>query len=286
VRLAPLALLAVAAALAGCGSGSDPRAATPTQTAPPPPSPKQTVVWAVGDGADGSAAAKTLAALIAKDRPARFLYLGDVYPAGTQGDFQRGYAPTYGRLRKLTDATSGNHDWPNRRLGFLPYWQAARGRAQRPYYSFRLAGWRFLDLNSEAPHGAGSSQLSWLRGQLKPPGTCRLGFWHRPRFSAGPHGDAPDMSPVWNAMRHRARLVLTGHDHVLERYRLRDGLSEYVAGAGGANLYSLHGDPRLAFARAGTTGALRMLLEPGKATLEFRSSSGRLLDRSRVTCRA
>jgi hypothetical protein len=273
--------------LAACGS--TPRAAEPAQPAqvtPPAPGPGQTVVWAVGDGADGSSQAKRLAGLIAKDRPARFLYLGDVYPAGTARDFQRGYATTYGALRTITDPTPGNHDWPRRRLGYLPYWKAARGRPQRSYYAFSIAGWRFLDLNSEAPHAKGSAQLGWLRGQLKVPGTCRIAFWHRPRFSAGPHGDAPDMAPVWNSLRTHARLVLAGHDHTLQRYRLRQGLSEYVAGAGGSILYRNRRDSRLSFSRSGTTGALRMLLEPGKATLEFRSSSGSLLDRSRVTCRS
>jgi hypothetical protein len=60
-------------------------------------------------------------------------------------------------------------------------------------------------------------------------------FWHRPRFSAGTvHGDAPDVTPLWNAIRGHARLVLNGHDHVMLRYRPRDGLTEYVAGSGGA----------------------------------------------------
>jgi hypothetical protein len=31
-------------------------------------------------------------------------------------------------------------------------------------------------------------------------------------------------------------------------------------------------------------GALRMVLKPGRALLQFRSPSGRLLDRSRRTC--
>jgi hypothetical protein len=127
--------------------------------------------------------------------------------------------------------------------------------------------------------------VGWLKKQLTQPGTCRIAYWHRPRMSAGPHGDAPDMAPVWNALRSHARLVVGGHDHSLQRFRRRGGLTQLVAGAGGSILYSDHADPRLAFARAGKTGALRILLEPGSATLEFRSVSGRLLDRSRASCR-
>jgi hypothetical protein len=276
------ALLGSCVLLAGCGAAEK----LTVGQASPLPAEGRTVVWSVGDGGDGSAAARKLAALIKRDEPERFLYLGDVYPAGTRTDFRRRYAPAYGRLRRITEATPGNHDWPNRRSGFLSYWKAAKGRTQRAYYSFSVAGWRFLNLNSEAPHGEASAQLVWLRKQLAAPGTCRIAFWHRPRFSAGTvHGDAPDTAPLWNSLRGHARLVLNGHDHTLQRFRKRDGLTEYVAGAGGSILYRNRRDSRLAFGRAGVTGALRLLLEPGKATLEFRSSSGRLLDRSRATCR-
>lgn len=278
----------LSAALGGCAGGAG-RAAAPAQAPPPPvPTAGQRVVWAVGDGADGSAAAKKLAARIARDKPYRFLYLGDVYPVGSATDYRVNYATTYGPLRRVTEPTFGNHEWFNRRTGFLPYWRKVKGHTQRSYYSFKLAGWQFLDLNSEAAHGKGSAQLTWLRKQVAAaPGTCRIAFWHRPRYSAGTvHGDAPDVAPLWNALRGHARLVLNGHDHTLQRMRLRSGLTEYVAGAGGANLYGNRKDSRLAFGRAGLQGALRMVLEPGRATLEFRSTSGKLLDRSHARCHA
>ena len=245
------------------------------------------VVWATGDGADGSRAARSMASRIAADRPDRFLYLGDVYPNGTAADFSRNYATTYGRLARITEPTPGNHEWGNRNSGYRPYWRRAKGRAQRDWYSFRLGGWELLNLNSQAPHGTSSAQLRWLRARLRAaPGTCRLAFFHRPRYVArGIHGDAPDIAPLWNALRGRARLVLGGHEHSLQRLRRRDGLTQLVAGTGGAVHYRLARDPRLAWGRAGTTGALRIALEPGSARIEFRSSSGRVLDRSRATCR-
>jgi hypothetical protein len=42
--------------------------------------------------------------------------------------------------------------------------------------------------------------------------------------------------------------------------------------------------PSLAWGRDDVDGALRMVLRPGRALLEFRAPSGRLLDRSRATC--
>jgi hypothetical protein len=244
------------------------------------------VVWAVGDGGDGSAIARRLARRIQRDRPDAFLYLGDVYPSGTAEDFARNYDPVYGRLTPITWPTPGNHEWWAREQGYFPYWREQR-RPARPWYRFSLGGWELLSLNSETPHGAASPQLRWLDSVVgASPGTCRLAFWHRPRFSAGTvHGDAPDVAPFWRSLRGHARLVLNGHEHVLTRYRRRAGLTEYVAGAGGRVRYGLRPDRRVAFARSDRTGALRLTLTPGRATMEFRAVNGELLDRSRADCR-
>ena len=267
--------IAALAALVGASLGGAPAQAPETAA----------VVWAVGDGANGSTAAKRVAARIAADRPARLLYLGDVYPRGTASDYRRNWSPVYGRLARRTDPTPGNHEWGNRRVGYFPYWRRVEGRAQRQWYRFRLAGWEILSLNSQAPHGPRSPQARWLRAALRPGGTCRIAFWHRPSFSAGTmHGDAPDVAPLWNALRGRARLVLAGHDHNMQRFKPRDGLTQYVSGAGGHVRYALRRDPRLAFARRDVDGALRIALRRGRATLEFRSVGGRVLDRSEARC--
>jgi len=285
VRRAALALLG-ALALASCGGASS-QAPAPGPVEPAQAPANRAIVWAVGDGADGSPIARKLARLIAADQPDRFLYLGDVYPSGTATDFRRRYAPVYGRLAEITSPTTGNHEWVNRRTGYQPYWRGVTGRPQPYWYSLPLAGWQLISLSSEAPHQATSAQLRWLRARLEQPGTCRLAFWHRPRFSAGSvHGDSPDVAPFWRALKGRARLVVNGHDHLLLRYRKRAGLTEYVAGAGGAVLYRQVPDRRLAFARAGVTGALRIVLEPGWARLEFRSATGKVLDRSRARCKS
>jgi Calcineurin-like phosphoesterase len=246
------------------------------------------VVWAVGDGADGSPIARRLGRLIERDRPDAFLYLGDVYPSGTAGDFARNYDTIYGRLADITWPTPGNHEWWARAQGYFPYWRREHPEVARPWYRFGLGGWEVVSLNSETAHGRGSRQLRWLSRVLdSADGTCRLAFWHRPRFGASSvHGDAPDVAPLWNALRGRARLILNGHEHALMRYRRRDGLTEYVAGAGGRVRYRLRPDDRIAFGRSDRTGALRIELSPGQATMEFRAVNGALLDRSRATCRA
>ncbi len=139
-----------------------------------------------------------------------------------------------------------------------------------------------------ADHAAGSRQLRWLRRQIDTaPGDCRIAFSHRPRYSAGAYEDDPGMAPLWNALRGHAKAFLSGHDHNLQRMRPAGGITQFIAGAGGASGYELdQDDPQLAWGADGLFGALRIVLEPGKATFEFRDSRGRLLDRSRTTCSA
>jgi Calcineurin-like phosphoesterase len=269
-------VLALAGAVASQGAGAPGRA----------PQTERAVVWAVGDAAAPLPAARRLAAAIRRARPDRFLYLGDVYERGTAAEFRRNYHPLYGSLAAITDPTPGNHEWGNRFSGYYPYWRAQKGHRQRPWSSVETAGWELLDLNSEAAHGRGSRQLAWLNRRLARGGDCRIAFWHRPRFSAGlVHGDSPDTAPLWNALRGRAKAVLGGHEHDLQRLRPRRGLTQYVAGAGGRSRYSLsRTDRRLAWGRDDRDGALRIVLEPGSATFEFRDAAGRVLDRSHRTC--
>ena len=85
MRRAPLALLA-ALGLASCGGASS-QAPAPRPAEPAQAPANRAIVWAVGDGADGSPIARKLARLIAADQPDRFLYLGDVYPSGTATRF-------------------------------------------------------------------------------------------------------------------------------------------------------------------------------------------------------
>jgi calcineurin-like phosphoesterase family protein len=242
-------------------------------------------VWAVGDGADGSAIARQLARRIERSRPDAFLYLGDVYPGGTAEDYRRNWRPVYGRLDRITWPTPGNHEWWAREQGYFPYWRR-HGRA-KPWYRFNVGGWEVLSLNSETAHGPGSPQMGWLRRVLaRGDTTCRIAFWHRPRFSPDSvHGDAPDIAPLWNVLQGHARLVLNGHGHVMARYKKRGSLTQYLAGTGGQVRYTVLADSRLDFARSDMTGALRLTLSPGRADLEFRAVNGQRLDKSSATCR-
>lgn len=243
------------------------------------------IVWAVGDGADGGAAARQVAERIALRRLDVLLYLGDVYEEGTPREFEENYKPVYGRFAGVTAPTPGNHDWPNHDEGYDRYWKDVRGKEPPPWYVFRVAGWEVLSLNSEMIHHGGSPQLEWLRSEVREGGTCRLAFWHRPRYSVGKHDDQPDLQTFWDALEGRAALVVNGHEHNMQRYRPIAGITELVAGAGGHSHYELDRvEPRHAFANDRDYGALRLELRRRSASFEFIAADGRVLDTGRVSC--
>jgi hypothetical protein len=214
------------------------------------------------------------------------LYLGDVYNEGTAEDFEENYDTTYGRLSSVTAPTSGNHEADNEDEGYDPYWRRAHGERPPDWYAFEAAGWAILSLDSELDDDDESEQRRWVEAQVRAPGTCRIAFWHRPRFSAGTrYGDEQDMEALWNALRGHAAIVLSGHEHNMQRFKPIDGIVQFVSGAGGAKLYSLRSDDRLSFGDDDTHGALRLDLRPGVARYAFVAADGETLDSGTVRCR-
>jgi hypothetical protein len=243
------------------------------------------IVWAVGDGGNGSAEARRLAGVIAGDRPQRVLYLGDVYERGTAADFRKRFATVYRRLAGRMDPTPGNHDWGHHRVGYDPYWRKVKGRPMPPRYAFSVGGWRVISLNSQTP--GDPAQLAFLRRELaRVKGGCAIAFMHRPRFNAGMHrNEERDVDPIWQALRGKAAILLSGHDHDLQRFKPVGGTVQYVVGAGGRERHRVDGgDRRLAFSDDRTDGALRMRLNAGVARLSIVAANGEVLDRSTVRC--
>src|SRR5215210_8895891 len=107
-----------------------------------------TVVYALGDGADGSSVSRALARYVAAQRPDRFFYLGDVYDHGTAAEFASHYDAAYGRLAGITDPVIGNHEYSNRIAGYYRYWQKRRGWsrdvAKHRSYVDAKSGWQII----------------------------------------------------------------------------------------------------------------------------------------------
>jgi acid phosphatase type 7 len=246
----------------------------------------RTTVWAVGDGPDGGPNARRVARLIERSKPNRMLYLGDVYDDGTPDEFAHNFEPIYGRIARRIAPTPGNHDWPNHERGYDAYWKRKHGKAVRHYYSFRTGGWQILSLDSEMDHDAESPQAAWLRSAVRGRGTCRIAFWHRPRYSAGDrHGDQEDVQPLWDVLEGHAAIVVNGHEHDMQRFHPRHGITEFVSGAGGHGLYGIERHTDLAYANETNFGALRLDLAAGVARYRFVSVRGRTLDSGKLRCR-
>lgn len=282
-------LLLAAAALTACGSSASQGSAAASAPAGPaafkaPATGRLARVWAVGDGAvAGSTPSRGVAARITKAKPELFFYLGDVYPDGSAEDF-RTYDGLYGKLAKRTAPTLGNHEASNRGSGYAPYWARALGRPVARWYSFRAGGWTVLSLDSEVRGALARRQARWLRSAVQSGGNCRLAFWHRPRYSAGLHGDERAVAPLWNGLAGRARLALNGHDHDMQQLKRRDGITELVAGSGGNSLYPLRRDARVAWGNDTAFGALSLRLRRGVASWAFVGERGRVLHRGAVRC--
>ena len=242
-------------------------------------------MWAVGDGADGGQATLGVGQLVERGKPDKFLYWVTSTRTAPSAEFTNYYGAAFGKLGRITAPTPGNHEWALRAEGYFPYWRGVLGRELPEYYKFSLAGWEIFSLNSEGDIGKSSKQARWLRSKVRKAGTCRLAFWHRPRYSGGGNGDQADIAPFWNALKRKAAIVLAGHDHNMQRLKRKDGITEFIAGAGGHGFHPVWKDSRVAFRNNTDYGALRLKLSRGLARYAFVAVDGRTLDSGKVRCR-
>jgi len=99
---------------------------------------------------DDLAGAEATAKLIEKI-PGTVFAAGDLaYPDGSDEQFAKCYAPTWGRFKDRTRPAPGNHEYhKGRASGYAHYFGAAAGDPSRGYYSYELGAWHIVVLNSE-----------------------------------------------------------------------------------------------------------------------------------------
>jgi hypothetical protein len=242
---------------------SPPPVATPTPT----PTPTTTgtsdpVIAAAGDIAcdpavntgapancDQSATAQQVIAL----NPTAVLTLGDnQYESNTASQYAAVFNPTWGAFKSKIKPAIGNHEYLTANAsGYFGYFGSAAGDPAKGYYSYDLGAWHLISLNSECSHiggcSSGNPEEAWLRADLAAhPNACTLAYWHEPRFSSGQHGNATQMTTIWNDLvAAHADVVLSGHNHDYERFPALNatgvptasGVQEFVVGTGGKNHY-------------------------------------------------
>jgi len=280
----------------------------PTTHAADPPAGPTVTVAAAGDiacAADEPATPRSCqqaatAALIEAHRPDAVLAVGDLqYPKGSLEDFLTSYDRTWGAFKSITWPVPGNHEYYGGGSGYFGYWGPRAGDPEKGYYSFDLGAWHILALNSECEAiggcGADGPQIRWLRSDLAAnPTRCALAYFHKPRFSSGPHGSNRAYEPLWRALQGGGvDVVLGGHDHDYERFALQDaqglpdpdhGMRQFVVGTGGAPQYVvLWKRSNIEVLRARAFGALFLTLAPDSYSWTFRSIQGEAFSDSGAT---
>lgn len=239
----------------------------------------------IADCADLSGAEAT--AKLLEKIPGTVMAIGDLaYPDGSAENFAC-YDKTWGRLKSRTRPAPGNHEFHSAGATYyFQYFGAAAGEARKGYYSYELASWHIVVLNSECDEaggcGVGSAQEKWLREDLAAhPVACTLAYFHKPLFSSGgKHGNDLTVKPLWDALyQGGADVAVNGHDHDYERFAPQTpeakadaarGIREFVVGTGGKNHRPFkvpHANSEVR--NADTFGVLKLTLGAGNYKWEF-----------------
>ena len=160
------------------------------------------------------------------------LMLGDnIYGGKSEQDFARKFELPY---KPLLDtgvkfyASIGNHDNPNEKV-YKPF-----NMGGNRFYSFKKGNATFFALDSNYMD---SEQIDWLERQLQSTTTTwKICFFHHPLYSDGRfHGSDLDLrahlAPIFQ--KYGVNLVFSGHDHVYERIKPKDGIYYFVIGNSG-----------------------------------------------------
>ena len=300
IHLAPIADQPSTAPASGATAGrSGEPGSSPRGTAEPTPGSSRggetAILVGAGDIADCDRSEDEITADLIEGIAGTVFTLGDnAYPDGTRRDFEECYAPTWGRpdIKERTRPAAGDEDYDsNGAAAFYEYFGEAAGHPSEGYYAYDAGTWRVYVLNSNCANvggcGEDSPQLTWLQRDISAnPRDCVLAMWHHPYFSSGPSGGGDaTVRNFWRVLAEAgAEVVLSGHDHVYERFSAQTaegesdpkGLVQFVVGTGGADPDRFHTLGLNSVIRErGIFGVLVLRLQPGAYTWEFITIAGR-----------
>ncbi|HSJ83265.1 MAG TPA: DNRLRE domain-containing protein [Acidimicrobiia bacterium] len=216
-----------------------------------------TVLVGAGDIADcnsqgDEATADVLDEVVSGAQQAVVFTAGDnAYPSGSERNFFDCYDPSWGAFKDITRPALGSREYRTAGAGgHFDYFGVPPGERDKGYYSYDLAGWHIVVLNSNCDQiggcEAGSAQEIWLREDLAASSAvCTLAYWHHPLFSSGSDGGVPDVLPLFQALYDAdAEVVINGDDHFYERFAPQDpageeedeGIRQFIVGTGGSSL--------------------------------------------------
>lgn len=302
--------IGVAVAMAALALAAPARAQTPTPTPTPTPLPDPVIGTAgdiacdpddqffnSGEGVPGHCQQKATSDLLVAAKPTAVLPLGDTqYERGIFDTYARSYDPTWGRLKAITHPAVGNHEYSGGNGdggGYYDYFNGVgadngpAGPRGRDYYSYDIAGWHLIALDSVCSQvggcGPGSPQEQWLRADLEShPAACTVAYWHHPRWTSTGVGWT-SMDALWRDLYNAgADIVLNGHIHHYERFGPQDpagnpdpvyGIREFIVGTGGKSQQRLAAAPRpnSEIGDASNFGVMFLTLHPNSYDWRFES---------------
>jgi hypothetical protein len=306
-----LLVLVVCVASVRCGGGNTSTGPTPPPTPgdqpPGPPNPNPNPVPSssqifVGAGdiamCDQLDPARQTGRLV-RDIGGTVFVLGDnAYFGGTAREYRDCYDTTWGGEKFRTRPVLGNHEYEGGNSGgpYFDYFGTNAGSVGQGYYSFPLGtNWHAIALNSNIPASENSPQGQWLKGDLAASRTkCTIAYWHHPLFTSGQNGPQVFMRDIWRLLYAAgADVVLSGHDHLYERFAPQDadgrldpqrGMREFIVGTGGALLYNFVTLAANSEHRLRAFGVLKLTLETDSYQWQFIQTNGAIGDSGTGQC--
>jgi hypothetical protein len=223
--------------------------------------------------------------------------LGDnVQGQGTRSEFRNCYDPTWGKYKKRTRPTAGNHEYGTTRAKpYFNYFGWRAGSTSRGYYAYDRGSWHIVALNSNCDRdgvggcGRRSPQGRWLRNNLNNHSAkCTLAYFHHPLYATGKNTTSTKVKPLWEILYdHKADVILSGHAHRYERYApirpggtvdKQNGIRQFVVGTGGpsdgSEIYRGQA-PGLQVVKLNTPGVLKLTLGAGSYRWKFVPIAGK-----------
>lgn len=259
------------------------------------PNPNTGVLVGAGDIADckPTSGDEATAALLDSIPGVVFTAGDNAYRNGSADDFANCYEPTWGRHKWRTYPVVGNHEYKTPGASaYFDYFGERAGDPSKGYYSYDVAEWHIVVLNSNnaAEHGLSAEswaeQERWLRDDLAQNQTpCLAAYWHHPLFSSGVW-HVQWMQGIWDILYAAgADIAITGHEHFYERFAPQTsdgtadpehGLREFVVGTGGRDFphefEAPH--PNSEVRRSHLYGVLKLTLHEASYEWEFISVAG------------
>jgi len=213
-----------------------------TAAAPQPPEPVRFV--AVGDTGTGGPAQEAIAKRMSESPYEFILFLGDIaYPRGAPSEINAHFFAVYKNLLKYVPAfpAIGNHE--RRTKEGRPYFEAFVLPGTERFYSFNWGDVHFVAIDTTHRD---ADQLVWLEDDLsknKLPWVIVYG--HHPMYTNSLRGPQMWIRKAFAKIvtDHHVDIVLTGHEHQYERFRI-GGVNYVVSGGGGGQLTKFYGKVR------------------------------------------